>query len=92
MWEVMHACMIIQNMIIESERGDPPARDDHRYDHYDPLATVNQHVPVEFADFLVMHQEIIHAEVVYHELQNDQVQHLWALKGDVASTIYFWIA
>jgi hypothetical protein len=29
MWEVMHACVIMNNMIIKRERGDLAARDDH---------------------------------------------------------------
>jgi hypothetical protein len=40
------------DMIIESEREDPLARDDRWYDHHDPIATVDHHV---FADFPTMH-------------------------------------
>jgi hypothetical protein len=69
MWEVMHACVIMNNMIIERERGDLVARDDHSYDHQGPLAIVDHHVPTKFADFLAMH-ESIHDEVVHHTLQN----------------------
>jgi hypothetical protein len=50
MWEVMHACVIMHNMIIviiESERGNPAARDDHPYDQQGLLAVVDHQLPSE---------------------------------------------
>jgi hypothetical protein len=39
--------------------------------------------PAKFSDFLAMHQEICD-EAVYHQLQNDLVDQLWAIEGAVA--------
>jgi hypothetical protein len=47
-WEVMHACLIMHNIIIESECGDP-------YDHQGSLAVVDHKLPIEFANCSVMH-------------------------------------
>jgi hypothetical protein len=68
MWEVMHVCLIMHNVIIESESSEP-------------LAIIAHLCPAEFAHFLVMHYKICD-EVVYHKLQTDMVEHLWAIKRD----------
>ena len=83
MWEVMNACVIMHNMIIESERRDP-VNDPHSYDHQDPLTAIDHQVPTEFADFLAMHMKI-RDEIVHHQLQNDIVEHLWVRKGLAAT-------
>jgi hypothetical protein len=41
MWEVMHVWVIVHNIIIEREHGDPLARDDHPYDHEGLLSVVD---------------------------------------------------
>ncbi|KAK1653322.1 hypothetical protein QYE76_071127 [Lolium multiflorum] len=77
MWEVINACVIIHNMIIENER-DTPVQDDHPFDYQGPLAEV-EHVPQEFA-FLHMHNEIRDVGV-HAQLKADLAAHLWARRG-----------
>ncbi|XP_071677106.1 uncharacterized protein [Lolium perenne] len=78
MWEVMNACVIIHNMIIESER-DAPVKDDHPFDYQMPLDEV-EHVPKKIAAFLHMHNEIRDAGV-HAQLKVDLAAHLWARRG-----------
>ena len=64
MWNIMNACVIMQNMIIESER-DPtvilkePVEDDHYvknpFDCQGNLSPVVSSVPQDFSKFLSMH-------------------------------------
>jgi hypothetical protein len=57
MWETMNACVIMHNMIIEGER-EHPVYDPEPYHRQGPLANVDHQVPVAFAAFLAMRQEI----------------------------------
>ena len=47
----MSACVIMHNMIIESERKNPP-NDHGTYEYVGPLAHVDHQVPAEFPIFL----------------------------------------
>jgi hypothetical protein len=78
--EVMNYCVIIHNMIIESERTSPPY-DDHPYECEDPLTVVNHELPADFADFFAMDAEIHDADAHTHNL----VEHLWMIKGSSAA-------
>jgi hypothetical protein len=73
MWEVMNVCVIMHNMIIESER-DEHVHDDQPFDNEGPLAKL-EHVPQQFAAFLHMHQEIRDAGV-HVQVQTDMAAHL----------------
>jgi hypothetical protein len=70
MCEVMHVCVIMHNMIIQSE-------------YIEPLAVVDRLFPAYFANLLAMQK--ICDEVVHHKLQNGMVEHLWAIKRDTSS-------
>jgi hypothetical protein len=82
MWETMNACVIMHNMIIESER-EHPVYDPEPYHCHGPLANVDHQVPAAFAAFLAMRQEIRDANTL-SQLQDDLVEHLWMLKGNKA--------
>ena len=79
MSDVMSACVIMHNMIIESERKNP-SNDHGPYEYVGPLADVDHQVPAEFADFLAMHGEIRDRDM-HFQLQADLIKHLWNLRG-----------
>jgi hypothetical protein len=82
MWETMNACVIMHNMIIESER-EHTVYDPQSYHRQGPLVNVDHQVPATFAAFLAMRQEIGDANT-HSQLQDDLVEHLWMLKGNNA--------
>ena len=81
MWEVMQACVIMHNMIIEDDRKNRAMKHVGLYECQGPLAEVGHEVPADFVDFLAMHVEI-RDSTVHNQLQHDLVEHLWRLKGE----------
>ena len=80
MCDIMNACIIMHNMIIESER-DVRMVFDEPFDFQGPLADPHPGVSAEFDDFLSVYQEI-RDEGVHWQLQADLVAHLWAIKAN----------
>ena len=80
MWEIMTCCVILHNMIIESEQEEP-VFDIEPYYRQGPLAKVDHQLPATWTAYLSMRQEIRDPQV-HHQLQQDLVEHLWRLKGD----------
>ncbi|KAK1614251.1 hypothetical protein QYE76_019768 [Lolium multiflorum] len=56
MWEVMQACVIMHNMIIEDDRKNHVRSHVGPYECQGPLAEVD-HELLHFADFLAMHAD-----------------------------------
>jgi hypothetical protein len=80
MWEVIHACVIMHNMIIEDGRKNRVRTHVGPYESHGTLAEVDLEVPADFVDFLGMHTEISDINV-HEQLQHDLVEHLWRVKG-----------
>ena len=78
----MNYCVILRNMIIESEQEEP-VFDTKPYCRQCPLATTDRQVPATWIAYLSMRQEIRDPQV-HHQLQKDLIEHLWRLKGDAA--------
>ncbi|KAK1652146.1 hypothetical protein QYE76_069951 [Lolium multiflorum] len=81
MWEVMQACVIMHNMIIEDDRKNHVRSHVGPYECQGPLAEVDHELP---ADFLAMHAEIRDSNV-HEQLQADLVEHLWRIKGNTVA-------
>ena len=57
MWEIMTCCVILHNMIIESEQEEP-VFDTEPYHRQGPLAQVDHHLLATWTAYLSMRQEI----------------------------------
>ncbi|KAK1652200.1 hypothetical protein QYE76_070005 [Lolium multiflorum] len=80
MWVVIHACVMMQNMIIEDDRKNDARTHVGPYECQDPLAEVDHDLYADFTDFLTMHVEILDSNV-HDQLQTDLVEHIWMIKG-----------
>ena len=88
MWEVMNCCVILRNMIIESEKADP-IYDYEPYLNQGPLVVVDHQIPSDWTAYLNMRQEIRDPHV-HRQPQEDLVDHLWMAKT-MSSLIFFCI-
>ena len=69
----------MHNMIIESER-DTGFIFREPFEYQGPLGEPQHGVPQEFAQFLVMHQQIHNGEA-HEQLHKHLVAHMWARHG-----------
>ena len=84
-WDIMTCCVILHNMIIESEQEEP-VFDTEPYYRQGPLAQVDHQLPATWIAYHNMRQEIRDPQV-HHQLQQDLVEHLWRLKGDAGRDV-----
>ncbi|KAI5019576.1 hypothetical protein ZWY2020_044464 [Hordeum vulgare] len=73
-WEVMIACVIMHNMIVEDERDDSIFDQgfDYQGENVEPL----HQEPVTFQQFVQFHRELRDWHT-HLDLQNDLVEHMW---------------
>ena len=76
----MTCCVILHNMIIESEQEEQVS-DTEPYYRQGPLAQVDHQLPTTWTAFLNIRQKIRNA-LMHQQLQQDLVEHLWRLKGN----------
>ena len=88
MWErealsqIMYACIILHNMIVEDERDSYGKRNDYDYDQTNSAALVNYyHGPInEFARMLEINTAI-HDRSKHRSLKADLTEHIWQRFG-----------
>ena len=80
--DIMKACIIFHNMIIEDERDEAEAVD-LDYEQIDEIScTLMSREPTnEFTEFIQVHQCIRDREV-HSQLQMNLIEHLWQLQGE----------
>ncbi|KAK1601409.1 hypothetical protein QYE76_007537 [Lolium multiflorum] len=84
LWEVMTACVMMHNVIVEVERND--SLFDNEWDGLRELVTP-QGGPTSFQDILHVHHEIWD-QAVHNQLPADLVEHMWAHVGNNAANNY----
>ena len=78
--KIMTCCVILHNMIIESERGDEGLESVYKAS---PSTIVTAPEPVRepgYSQFISTFQQITSSDL-HSQLQNDLIAHLWSLKG-----------
>ena len=81
LWEVMTACVIMHNMIVEVERDD--SLFDNDWEGHGELVTP-EGGPASFQDILHAHHEIRDL-AVHNQLQADLIEHMWQHVGNNAA-------
>jgi hypothetical protein len=80
--DIMTACIILYNMIIEDERHvDEVERGDYEQFNTTILDPVSHAPTLEFMDFIRRHHQIRDRET-HSQLQSDLVEHLWQLHSN----------
>ena len=77
LWYIMHACVIMHNMIIENERGQ-----DVDYSHYELLGhPVRVRRRAERVSSFVASYHAIRRTKAHDDLQKDLIKEWWAWNG-----------
>ncbi|KAG5098333.1 hypothetical protein JHK82_048187 [Glycine max] len=79
MKDIMLACIILHNMIVEDKRYTFSCNVDVDYDHVDngiSNAEVSCGVPPNFATYLQT-RRIMHSRGIHQQLQANLVEHIW---------------
>jgi hypothetical protein len=80
--DIMTACIILHNMIIEDERHiDEVERGDYEQFNETTLDPMSHAPTLEFMDFIQRHRQIRDRET-HSQLQSDLVEHLWQLHSN----------
>ncbi|KAH9456062.1 hypothetical protein Pst134EB_033427 [Puccinia striiformis f. sp. tritici] len=77
LYRIMKTCIILHNMIVEDEQGSPH---EHIYEGVSAFVEPARSESADFSQFLRNYQAL-RDETAHHQLKNDLVKHLWALKG-----------
>ena len=78
---IMKACIIMHNMIIENERDTDDANE-FEYEQIDETSQVqiSRDRTIEFMEFIQRHLSIKNSQT-HSQLQSDLIEHLWQLYG-----------
>jgi hypothetical protein len=77
--EVMTACIILHNMIIEDERG---SHVDYRFENMGEMVTPSHEEAATLTQFLQAHNDIRNKQV-HCQRQVDLVEHQWQIRGQM---------
>jgi hypothetical protein len=75
--KIMKACIILHNMIVEDEQGSVH---EFNYDTSSAVFEPAQTNLVKFSQFVNNYQSLCD-ETAHHQLRNDLVKNIWAIKG-----------
>ncbi|XP_006645484.1 putative nuclease HARBI1 [Oryza brachyantha] len=76
--DIMTACIILHNMIVENERGEQDI--DYNYDNEGERVTPSHTSTPDFDEFVRTHHDIRNRHT-HSQLQEDLVEHLWHFYG-----------
>ncbi|XP_050240941.1 uncharacterized protein LOC126689804 [Quercus robur] len=81
--DIMKACVILHNMIVEDERDVNKAVEvDYEPIDDNPTIQLSREHTNEFTEFIETHQCIQDREI-HDQLQLDLIEHLWQLQGEL---------
>lgn len=86
--DIMYACIILHNMIIEDER-DTFNTSDYTYDSNSgepPTVVASQGPHPDLAAYL-QRSSTLHSKLKHYQLQNDLIEHVWQRFGDVENDV-----